>query len=691
MSEARHILSVGTLLFHEQYEILSVLGQGGFGITYLAQDRNLDRQVAIKECFPNTIAVREDQTVLPKSTGDEADFDWVLKRFLREARLIAQFKHPNIVQVLQIFEANNTAYMVLEYLEGCTLEDVLESLDGPPKEAWLREVLMPILDALELVHSRDQLHRDIAPDNIYLLEDSTPILIDFGAARDDAAKHSRKLSSFPVIKDGYSPNEQYFTDGNQGPWTDIYALGATLYRAITGKRPMSAPARNNALIEDEPDPLQKLMELKPEGYSQAMLEAVDQALAPQPKRRPKSAALWSEMLAKEPTPTREPVQEEKPPTTEPRAGVTVLDERSNPAPVQPKQSADPATAKKGSAGRSPGNWLAPPYLDTPSDVVDTNEIDMSAGPVSTASSRYNGVGIVVIWGIVSFFLFVLFEANPLVAILAVVSGIYLGFFRRKVATPSESALLWVGHSIALLIAFGTLFEANSWSFFKSSWLDYLSGAFVGSLIATVLGVILLVRRFSRLEPTESALFWVGFSILGFSLAIAIGHGTDLVKAEVANALVSVASLAVLALLVFRDRRGQMPANKKAILLLAGPFVFFIAGLVSLDVLQFSSDNRKTIGAILMIVWFAGTAFVTIYAVSRHFADWTKSALLLIFLSTGVNTFTGLVAVFEVMGIRKPLEIDYIGLSAGVATVVALCAAGWLGIVWRNYRRQTQNG
>ena len=279
------------------YEIDSFLGQGGFGITYLARDTNLDQLVAIKEFLPQELVVREsDDSVHPITDGHSDTFGWGLSRFLNEARTLAKFRHPNIVRVHSVFEANNTAYMVMEYEHGRSLEDALKfrKIEG---EAKLKAMLWPLLDGVELMHGSGFIHRDIKPGNIFLREDATPVLLDFGSARLAIGGQTRTLTT--LVSPGYAPFEQYeSTDegGRQGPWTDIYSLGATLYFAVTGKGPPDALARANALLQNRPDPLIPVEVAAPPGFSSGFLHAIDVALAFQAADRPKNVAQWRNLL-----------------------------------------------------------------------------------------------------------------------------------------------------------------------------------------------------------------------------------------------------------------------------------------------------------------------------------------------------------------------------------------------------------
>lgn len=246
--ESPHHLPPGTIL-QEQYIIGRVLGQGGFGITYLGFDLRLNLKLAIKEYFPYGLAARiPGSSDVDLSTGEiKKHLHFGLERFMNEAKTLALFEnHPNIVTVRDYFETNATAYMVMTYLAGCNLEYYLHFKEGKIPFDRALSIFIPVLDALREVHRAGFMHRDISPDNIYITDAGQVILIDFGAARQEVREKDKSLSV--ILKAGYAPEEQYRSRGKQGPWTDIYAVGATLYRAITGKTPPEAMDR---LAEDE--------------------------------------------------------------------------------------------------------------------------------------------------------------------------------------------------------------------------------------------------------------------------------------------------------------------------------------------------------------------------------------------------------------------------------------------------------
>ena len=279
-------LSAGRMI--GRYEVVSVLGQGGFGITYRARDSQLGREVAIKEYLPLALAVRQDgTTVLPRSTGAAEDFSWGRERFVAEGRTLASLQDaPAIVRVFDFLEANGTAYIVMQLLHGETLEGRLKR-SGPLKPAEIDRILWPLLDGLEQVHNAGFLHRDIKPANILLDDAGNPTLIDFGASR--AAMAGRSTALTAIFTPGYAAAEQ-MTSAKQGPWTDIYGLSATLYHAITGHTPPSAFDR---MLDDGYQPL---AQLDPEGFSRGVLAGIDAGLAVAARDRPQTIAGWRPIL-----------------------------------------------------------------------------------------------------------------------------------------------------------------------------------------------------------------------------------------------------------------------------------------------------------------------------------------------------------------------------------------------------------
>ena len=285
-------LSKGTKI--DQYVVSNVLGRGGFGITYLVHDESLQKDFALKEFFPEDLVVREGSAIrFTAKPHSESDYLWGLKKFYDEARLLAQFNHTNIVSVRRVFEANNSAYMLLDFVKGSTLEKWLQNLDSPPTQEELDLITAPLLNALELVHANRTWHLDISPDNIMIrATDGAPILLDFGASRFEIKQHSQLVSAL-VFKSGYSAPEQYTSNADRyGAWTDIYAFGATLYRALSGNRPIEATSRQ---LSDDLKPAEVVGKGR---YRETFLQAVDWALELPPRDRPQSISEWrKELLA----------------------------------------------------------------------------------------------------------------------------------------------------------------------------------------------------------------------------------------------------------------------------------------------------------------------------------------------------------------------------------------------------------
>jgi serine/threonine protein kinase len=286
-NELRGTLPAGTRL--RNYELLSVLGHGGFGITYYAKDTTLGREVAVKEYLPTTLALRENgSTVVPRSTQFAEDFIWGRERFLEEARILATLEGaPAVVRVYDFLEANGTAYMIMGLARGDTLEERLKR-DGKLAPAIIQRMLDRLLDGLDAVHKTGFLHRDVKPANIILNANNNPTLIDFGASRSSMADRTAAMTA--IFTPRYAAAEQLTSD-KQGPWTDIYGLSATLYHAITGKPPPSSLER---ALNDAYEPLAKL---SPEGYSPGILQGIDVGLTVRAKDRPQSIAEWRDVLS----------------------------------------------------------------------------------------------------------------------------------------------------------------------------------------------------------------------------------------------------------------------------------------------------------------------------------------------------------------------------------------------------------
>jgi len=276
----------------KEFVIERKLGEGGFGVTYLAQDTNLQKSVAIKEYLPGMFAVRaEGQTVLPKSDGDKEDFEWGLTSFIDEARVLAKFEHPNVNRVLRFFDANNTAYIVLEYISGRPLTDQLKDGVGLD-EATILRMLDQLTAGLDAVHDAGVIHRDIKPDNIMIRDNGDAVLLDFGAARQTIGAKTRDITT--ILTPGYAPFEQYSMDSSKiKAYTDIYALGMVMYRCMSGcgdSEIINSNARVSELVSrpPKPDPLPLLADVVNQAYSPALIETIQACIESFQEKRPQT-------------------------------------------------------------------------------------------------------------------------------------------------------------------------------------------------------------------------------------------------------------------------------------------------------------------------------------------------------------------------------------------------------------------
>ena len=344
-------LPMGTRL--GEFELTRLVGEGGFGIVYMATDHSLQRRVALKEYMPSSLAARSGASqVQVKSERYRETFEAGRKSFINEARLLAQFDHPSLVKVYRFWEANGTAYLVMPFYEGQTLREVLRGAAVAPDEAWLRTLLQPLTEALMVIHAEQCYHRDIAPDNVMMLAGSNrPLLLDFGAARRVIGDMTQALTV--ILKPGYAPVEQYAeTPGmKQGPWTDVYALAAVVHCAITGRTPPPAVGR---LLNDTYQPLTQVAVGR---FSEGFLAAVDRALAVRPEQRTQTIAqLRQEMgLDDGSAPPRVPTNLALPPTGAAQPAPPVA---TGPSPAPPASAPSPAAAAgfggQGGEGRKEG-------------------------------------------------------------------------------------------------------------------------------------------------------------------------------------------------------------------------------------------------------------------------------------------------------------------------------------------------
>ena len=334
----------------QEFVVEQLLGMGGYSIVYLARDTKLDRQVAIKEYLPGTLAARlPSGEVAARLPRFEESYQKGLQSFIGEARLLGSFDHPSLVKVYRFWADNGTAYMAMPYYNGITLKKWLTDLGAPPSEAWLRRLAEPLMEALKVLHHNGCVHRDVAPDNILMLYDRKggnyleqaprPVLLDFGAARRVAAEATQNLTS--ILKSGYSPVEQYDNEAQlrQGPWSDVYALCAVLYAAAIGKVPNASIAR---LVRDDLIPARVARRGR---YSQAFLAAIDAGLSVRPEQRPQTMAELQAWFSRP-----EPAAPERTVPVPEAAGVDL------PLDAEPTAAARSA-AKPGSSGSGPWVWV----------------------------------------------------------------------------------------------------------------------------------------------------------------------------------------------------------------------------------------------------------------------------------------------------------------------------------------------
>lgn len=370
------LLPAGTLL-GGVYRVEGALGKpGGFGITYLATDTRLEARVAVKEFFPRGLARRahDGLTVVPITPDDKDGFDHARQRFLDEARLLARFHHPSIVRVRSFFEENGTAYLVMDYLEGRTLAAHLERVGGRVPAETAVAIARPLLDALAEIHETGVLHRDVDPANVYVTNRQQVVLLDFGAARQAVAEAEGGQRSLSVVlKPGYAPYEQYASKGRQGPWTDLYALAATMYRMLTGLVPQESTGR---IVQDELQPVDEVVrERYGEVLPPALARAVMWGLALRPEDRPQSVAAFQQALDGAMPPAPKPlaaVSQTPPPIAPPYAPTQAY--ASPPAPAYPPPYQPPAYQPP------PSYTPQPMYAPTPSYLQDEPKRSL-AGPM----------------------------------------------------------------------------------------------------------------------------------------------------------------------------------------------------------------------------------------------------------------------------------------------------------------------
>jgi len=291
-------LQAQTVLAEGGYVVERAIGRGGFGITYLARDLTLDRAVVIKECFPELICIRRGSDVVATQGEAAAQFNKCIEMFMREARSIARLSHPNIIKVHAVFEQHNTAYMVLDLVDGDDLLTIADDPDRTLSPPEIRSVAVQVLDALSVVHEHNLLHRDISPDNILLDRKGKPVLIDFGSARELASDRARPKTALLFVKDGYSPFEFYVRGAAHSPASDLYALGGTLYHLVTGDPPPDSQTRQSEIIAGRPDPYVPVSG-RFDDYGPTFLAAIDMALSLPIRERFQYASDWYDIITQE--------------------------------------------------------------------------------------------------------------------------------------------------------------------------------------------------------------------------------------------------------------------------------------------------------------------------------------------------------------------------------------------------------
>ncbi len=265
----------------DEYILENILGGGGFSIVYLAKSAKTNEQVVIKEYMPSTLAMRApDLAVISKDEKNNDRFTHGRRLFFQEASTLTTLKHPNIVNVINFFRANGTVYMVMEYHEGVNLQSYIKKHKGNLSEPFIKAVFLPLLDGLKQIHQQGLLHLDIKPSNIHLRSGANPLLLDFGAVHE--VMHSRQFQPNQVVTPGFSPIEQLDPGGYVGPWTDLYAMGATMRACIEGASPPPAPQRRE---KDTTKPLASVFKKR---YTPHLLEAIDWAMEVDPLLRPQS-------------------------------------------------------------------------------------------------------------------------------------------------------------------------------------------------------------------------------------------------------------------------------------------------------------------------------------------------------------------------------------------------------------------
>lgn len=606
-------------VLNNQYLLGRVLGQGGFGITYLAWDMSIQRKVAVKEYFPHGFANRSQDrlTVSVYSDKNKEDFSYGLSKFLEEARSLAKFQdHPGIVSVLTFFEANGTGYLVMEYVEGMTFKAYLEQEGGkiPFKTAY--KILVPVMDALREIHNSGLLHRDISPDNIYISEKGRIKLLDFGAARFAMGEHSKSLSV--ILKDGYAPEEQYRTKGEQGPWTDVYALGATLYRAITGVVPPQALDR---LAEDDLQSPGELGMVIPSTVESALIkslavrfkdryqgikefqDALEQERGDGADRKPDEAAFTfaRKMGTKE---AFEAYLDKFPHGVHAEEANKILNDMKRAEIENREKEAEVfEMAKKIDTVKAynvfledfpDGNYaqLARNRITELSGkgrplIEEKQPVKKEPGFLSKVLKKFNIGALWMVLSMVSPFLMALiiqaFDSSDssvnMGAIIAMILcfgwGVKLAFSRKKIMNGEELACYWIGFSYLLTFMLGLLFPGK------------LAPITIALAISIISGISLIIKRKDIASGTEISLYWFGFSGALTGFLAALFYAGDFADGGARGALIGTIISIISGVIVIIKKRKALSGKEIFIywLGLSAAFIGFLAAFF--DLAEFS--------------------------------------------------------------------------------------------------------
>lgn len=514
-----HALPEGFQL--QDYQFKKVLGSGGFGIVYLAHDLHLDKEVVIKEYLPTDLATREHNqtTVIAKSHADQATYQWGLERFVEEAKAIAKFDHPNIVKIYRFFKTNNTAYMVMEKAGRMSLEDYLEKSKVLNQEQ-VEALLYPLLDALQEMHTLGLLHRDLKPSNVLIRDNNTPVLIDFGSARQSVTSKTKALTT--IVTPGYAPPEQYDQKGiDQGPWTDIYALGAMLYRCVTGEVPPEVTGR---LLNDRLVPVKKAAK---GNFSASLLALIDACLILSLKNRPKNVEELRKILGQPQTNSSQPPS--KPDLTDP------LD-----------------------AGRK-GVWQT--FF-----VMLLGILSSFVGKIAFDLGFYDGN----------------FGASFFTSFLAIVLFIWYPWWKWKQLCSLAKILSFIPVIITpLFVIFAMVFDAMDWVWFGGGrYDDGASGAIVGIFIGLILFTVFFLPRQKNFSVLAGSFAWW---ILSLMVMVWLGMWYNIHEnASLQNILFFITAIAFFILQSLHYWRSRQPNTVNIADIWYWNTVFFYMGIITLS-------------------------------------------------------------------------------------------------------------